>query len=176
MKEIAVGNRYALAIYEIAKELNRVEDMYKELKIVMETYELNIDFKNFINHPLVKKDDKKEFISKVFSKEVSGETMNLLHYLIDKTRLAQIKAIVTEYLKLYYERNQIVEAEATFAVEPTKEQVEKLVSKLQAKIKKEVRISTKIDKAILGGVVIRIGDQIIDASIKKEIEAFRNNY
>ena len=46
MKEIAVGNRYALAIYEIAKELNRVEDMYKELKIVMETYELNIDFKN----------------------------------------------------------------------------------------------------------------------------------
>ena len=102
--------------------------------------------------------------------------MNLLHYLIDKTRLAQIKAIVTEYLKLYYVRNQIVEAEATFAVEPTKEQVEKLVSKLQAKIKKEVRISTKIDKAILGGVVIRIGDQIIDASIKKEIEAFRNNY
>jgi F-type H+-transporting ATPase subunit delta len=54
--------------------------------------------------------------------------------------------------------------------------VEKLVVKLQAKIKKEVRISTKIDKAILGGVVIRIGDQIIDASIKKEIEAFRNNY
>ena len=46
-KEIAVGNRYALAIYEIAKELNRVEDMYKELKIVMETYELNIDFKKY---------------------------------------------------------------------------------------------------------------------------------
>lgn len=176
MKEISVGNRYALAIYEIAKELNRVEDIYKELKVVMETYELDIDFKNFINHPLVKKDDKKEFISKLFSKEFSQETMNLLHYLIDKTRLAQIKAIVTEYLKLYYERNQIVEAEATFAVEPTKEQVEKLVVKLQAKMKKEVRISTKIDKAILGGVVIRIGDQIIDASIKKEIEAFRNNY
>lgn len=176
MKEIAVGSRYALAIYEIAKDLNKIEDIYKELKVVMETYELNLDFKNFINHPLVKKEDKKEFVSKLFSKEFSGETINLLHYLIDKTRLAQIKVIVTEYLKLYYEKNQIIEAEATFAVEPTNEQVQKLVSKLQTKMKKEVRISTKVDKAILGGVVIRIGDQIIDASIKKEIEAFRNNY
>lgn len=104
------------------------------------------------------------------------ETINLLHYLIDKSRLSQIKAIVTEYLKLYYEKNQIVEAEATFAVEPTKDQVAKLVEKLQAKLKKEIRISTKIDKKILGGVVVRMGDQIIDASIKKEIEAFRNNY
>lgn len=176
MKEIAVGNRYALAIYDIAKELNRLEEMYNELKVVMETYELNLDFKNFINHPLVKKEDKKEVITKLFSKEFSEETINLLHYLVDKTRLSQIKVIVTEYLKLYYERNQIVEAEATFAVEPSKEQVAKLVAKLQTKLNKEVRISTKIDKKILGGVVIRMGDQIIDASIKKEIEAFRNNY
>ncbi len=176
MKEIAVGNRYALAIYDIAKDLNKLEEMYKELKVVMETYELNNDFKNFINHPLVKKEDKKEFVSKLFSKEFSEETINLLHYLIDKTRLSQIKSIVTEYLKIYYEKNQIVEAEATFAIEPTKDQVAKLVEKLQAKLKKEVRISTKIDKKILGGVVVRMGDQIIDASIKKEIEAFRNNY
>jgi F-type H+-transporting ATPase subunit delta len=103
MKEIAVGNRYALAIYDIAKDLNRLEEMYKELKVVMETYELNNDFKNFINHPLVKKEDKKEFVSKLFSKEFSEETINLLHYLIDKTRLSQIKSIVTEYLKIYYE-------------------------------------------------------------------------
>lgn len=102
MKEIAVGNRYALAIYDIAKDLNRLEEMYKELKVVMETYELNNDFKNFINHPLVKKEDKKEVLSKLFSKEFSEETINLLHYLIDKSRLSQIKAIVTEYLKFYY--------------------------------------------------------------------------
>ena len=119
--------------------MNRLEEMYKELKVVMETYELNNDFKNFINHPLVKKEDKKEFVSKLFSKEFSKETINLLHYLIDKTRLSQIKSIVTEYLKIYYEKNQIVEAEATFAIEPTKDQVAKLVEKLQAKLKKEIQ-------------------------------------
>lgn len=176
MKEAVIGSRYASAIYELANEINKVEETYKELKIVMEIYETNVDFKVFINHPLVQKEDKKEFISKLFLKEFSSETINILHYLVDKTRLAQIKSIVTEYLKLYYLKNQIVEAEAVFAIVPSKEQIQNLVSSLQNKVKKEVRLSTKVDESILGGVIIKIGDQIIDASIKKEIDTFRNNY
>jgi len=142
----------------------------------METYETNIDFKNFINHPLVSKEDKKEFLSKLFAKEFSTVSIDFLHYLVDKTRLSQIKTIVTEFLKIYYAKNQIVEALATFAVEPSEEQVQNLIARLKTRVNKEVKLSTEVDKSILGGVIIRIGDQIIDASIKREIESFRNNY
>lgn len=176
MKDAAIGSRYALAIYEIAKDNGKVEKIYDELKVIMETYETNIDFKNFVNHPLVAKDDKKEFVSKIFASEFSDVTIDFLHYLIDKTRLSQIKSIVTEYLKIYYTKNQIVEALATFAIEPSKEQIQNLIIKLKAKVNKEVKLSTKVDETILGGVIIKIGDQIIDASIKREIESFRNNY
>ena len=176
MKETTVGSRYALAIYEIASDLKKVEETYKELKVVMEVYEQNLDFKNFVEHPLVNKKDKKDFVGKIFDGEFSEETTNILNYLIDKNRLSQIKSIVTEYLKLYYSRNQIVEAEVTFAVTPTTEQIDSLSVKLKAKVNKEVRLTTKVDKSILGGLIVRIGDQIIDASIKREIESFRKNY
>ena len=58
----------------------------------------------------------------------------------------------------------------------TKEQIDSLSVKLKAKVNKEVRLTTKVDKSILGGLIVRIGDQIIDASIKREIESFRKNY
>lgn len=171
-----IGSRYAEAIYEIADEKNKVDSLYKELNLVMEVYEKDEDFKLYIDHPLVKKAEKKKFISTLFADKFEENTLELLEYLIDKNRLSFIKSIVIEYLKIFYAKNSIVEAEATFASEPGEKQVAKLVEKLEKRTSKNVKLSTKVDKSILGGVVIRIEDEIIDASVKRELEAFRNNY
>lgn len=175
MREIIIGNRYALAIYEIAETANKVDEIYRELKIIMETYETNVEFKSFMNHPLIKAETKKSFIDKLFSSNFQEETINFIQYLIDKKRIDQIKAIVVEYMKDYYDKNHILVAEAIFAVAPTEEQLKNLAAKLNAKENKEIRLKTRIDKSILGGVIVKFGDKIIDASIKREIEAFRNN-
>lgn len=176
MRETVVGNRYALAIYEIAVQNNQPEEVYRELKIVMEIFESDKDFKNFIDNPLIKNDDKKKFVQNIFSKMLSEETISLLQYLIDKSRLVNIKEIVTEYLKLYYEKNQIIEAEAIFASKPSDVQLQNLIEKLKLKENKEIKLKTKLDKAIIGGVIVKIGDRIIDASIKREIDSFRKNF
>lgn len=176
MKEAAIGSRYALAFYEITNKNNTVEEVYNELSTLMEAYETNIDFKNFLNHPLIDINDKKSFLNKLFADKFKEDSLNIVNYLLDKKRLNLLKAIVTEFLKIYYEKHRIVEAEATFAVTPSNEQLQKLLDKLKAKENKEVRLRTKIDKGILGGVIIKIEDRIIDASIKREIEVFRNNF
>lgn len=176
MIDAVVGARYAKAIYAIAEEEKNIDKIYEELNSVMEIYEFDKEFKNFVDHPLVKRSEKKEFIVKVFSEKFEGETLNILEYLVEKNRLSYIRSIVSEYLKIYYTKNSIVEAEATFAIEPNKEQVDKLLAKLEKRTNKKVKLKTRVDKTILGGIVIRIEDEIIDASVKRELEAFRNNY
>ncbi|MBZ4683417.1 MAG: F-type H+-transporting ATPase subunit delta [Fusobacteriaceae bacterium] len=173
MVDAVVGRRYATAIYELADENKRVEDTHKELSLVMELFEEDTEFKTFITHPLVNRDDKKSFISKVF-KDFNEDTLTILYYLVDKDRISDIRAIVSEYLKIYYEKNAILEAEAIFAVKPLEKQLEELRKKLEAKTNKTVRLTSKVDPSILGGMIVKLGDDIIDASIKSQLEAFRN--
>lgn len=101
----------------------------------------------------------------------SGETIeNIIFYILDKKRMENIRNITAEYLKIYYEKNQILDVEATFAVEPTEAQKAKLIANLEKKTGKKVKLAIKVDKSILGGGIIRIGDTVIDGSIRKELE------
>lgn len=87
--------------------------------------------------------------------------------------MENIRNIVAEYLKIYYEKNQILDVEATFAVEPSELQKQKLIEKLMKKTGKKINLEVKIDKAIIGGGIIKIGDQVTDGSIRKELNSLR---
>ncbi len=169
MIEALIGKRYSKAIYELAEENKNVKELYDSLSLVMESYIKDKEFKNFVDHPLVKKEEKKVLVCKVF-KDFDEFTLNILRYLVDKGRLSNIRGIVTEYLKIYYEKNQIVDVEAIFAVEPSKAQVEKLTKTLEAKTKKKVNLTIKVDKEIIAGGIIKIGDEIIDGSLKTQLD------
>ena len=71
------------------------------------------------------------------------------------------------------EKNQILDVEATFAVEPSELQKQKLIEKLMKKTGKKINLEVKIDKAIIGGGIIKIGDQVTDGSIRKELNSLR---
>ena len=92
---------------------------------------------------------------------------------MDKNRINFIRSIVAEYLKIYYLRNSILDVEATFASEPSDAQQNKLIEKLEKKTGKKVKLAIKIDKSIIGGGIIKIGDTVMDGSIRKELEALR---
>lgn len=176
MNDSVVGARYSGALYEIAEKKGLVIETYDELNMVMESYEKNKEFKEFIDHPLVEDQAKKDFINKIFGKEFNKQTIDILEYLIDKSRLSSIRSIVTEYLKIYYKKSAVIEAVATFAVAPTKEQEKTLVERLNKKTGKEIKLSVKVDPSILGGIIVKLDDEIIDGSIKTELEKFKNNY
>lgn len=169
MIEATIGKRYSQAVYELAEENKKVKELYDNLNMVMETYVKDAEFKNFVDHPLVKKADKKALVCKVFGK-FDEFTLNILRYLVDKGRLSNIRGIVAEYLKIYYEKNQMVDVEALFAVEPSKAQREKLIKTLEKKTNKKVNLTIKIDKSIIAGGIIKIGDEIIDGSLKRQLE------
>lgn len=167
-----VGRRYAEAIYEIAESTDKIKPIYENLNTLMELYKNDSEFKTFITHPLIENDEKKKVVGNIF-KEADEETLNTMFYILDKNRIKNIRNIVAEYLKIYYEKNQILSVEATFAVEPSEIQKNKLIEKLMKKTGKKIDLTIKVDKSILGGGIIKIGDQITDGSIRKELNALR---
>ena len=161
-----VGRRYSKAIFEIAEEKNQVKEIYEMLNSAMVLYRTDKEFKNFILNPLIDNEQKKSVLNEIFGKD-NSENLNILLYILDKGRMNCIKYIVAEYLKIYYRKNRILDVKATFTKELTDEQKKKLIDKLSQKTGKEINLEIKIDKNILGGGIIKIGDKIIDGSIRR---------
>ena len=169
-----VGRRYSKAIFEIAEEKNQVKEIYEMLNSAMVLYRTDKEFKHFILNPLIYNEQKKSVLNKIFGKD-NSENLNILLYILDKGRMNCIKYIVAEYLKIYYKKNRILDVRATFTKELTDEQKKKLINKLSQKTGKEINLEIKIDKNILGGGIIRIGDKIIDGSIRRELDNWKRN-
>ena len=169
-----VGRRYSKAIFEIAEEKNQVKEIYEMLNSAMVLYRTDKEFKNFILNPLIDSEQKKSVLNKIFGKD-NSENLNILLYILDKGRINCIKYIVAEYLKIYYRKNRILDVKATFTKELTDEQKKKLIDKLSQKTGKEINLEIKIDKDILGGGIIKIGDKIIDGSIRRELDNWRKS-
>ena len=169
-----VGRRYSKAIFEIAEEKNQVKEIYEMLNSAMVLYRTDKEFKNFILNPLIDSEQKKSVLNKIFGKD-NSDNLNILLYILDKGRMNCIKYIVAEYLKIYYRKNRILDLKATFTKELTDEQKKKLIDKLSQKTGKEINLEIKIDKDILGGGIIKIGDKIIDGSIRRELDNWRKS-
>ena len=169
-----VGRRYSKAIFDIAEEKNQVKEIYELLNSSMVLYRTDKEFKNFIRNPLISNEEKKLVLNEIFGKD-NRDNLNILLYILDKGRINCIKYIVAEYLKIYYRKNRILDVRATFTKELTDEQKKKLIDKLSQKTGKEINLEIKIDKNILGGGVIRIGDKIIDGSIRRELDNWKRN-
>ena len=169
-----VGIRYSKAIFDIAEEKNQVKEIYELLNSVMVLYRTDKEFKNFIRNPLISNEEKKLVLNEIFGKD-NRDNLNILLYILDKGRINCIKYIVAEYLKIYYRKNRILDVRATFTKELTEEQKKKLIDKLSQKTGKEINLEVKIDKNILGGGIIRIGDKIIDGSIRRELDNWKRN-
>ena len=169
-----VGRRYSKAIFEIAEEKNQVKEIYEMLNSAMVLYRTDKEFKNFILNPLIDNEQKKSVLNEIFGKD-NSENLNILLYILDKGRMNCIKYIVAEYLKIYYRKNRILDVKATFTKELTDEQKKKLIDKLSQKTGKEINLVIKVDKDILGGGIIKIGDKIIDGSIRRELDNWRKS-
>lgn len=162
-----IGKRYAEAIYEVAEANNKIKETYEVLNSVMELYKTDVDFRNFITHPLIKEDEKKEILKKIFS---DSSEIEILFYILEKGRIAQIREIVAEFVKIDYAKNQILDVEATFATMISDEQKERLMKNLEQKTGKKIKLVVNIDESLIGGGIIKIGDEVIDGSIRRQLE------
>lgn len=168
-----LAQKYARAIYEVALEEKQLTQFGEQLVEVTDTVYSQADLTDFINHPRIKPEAKKEVIAKLFEGRLTKIVYNFLLLLVDKRRESLLKEILNEYTALANAAQDIVEAEVTVACALSAEQEAQLVKKLSVTTGKTVVIKTKIDKSILGGVVVKIGDKLIDGSVTRRMQVLK---
>lgn len=170
----SVARRYAEAFFSIAQDHSKIDEYQQELELIVETIKGSDDLKQYLDHLLIPAKDKKENITKIFGNHVSQITLNFLLMIIDKRREAYIESIVEEYKELADISRNIAKADLITAQEVSEEEVNTLAQKLSASTGKTVHLKQTVDPSLIGGVKIRIGDQIIDGTVAKKLEMLKS--
>ncbi len=173
MLENAIGRRYASAFFAIAREQGKLDEFESELEKVINTVETNDDLRKALANQLLETSVKKDIVDKVFTGEVSNTTVDFLKVILDKRREAFLKDIYNEFVVYANEARNIRDAEVTSAQELTEADLEAIKAKLAAMTGKNIRLTAKVDAGLLGGLVVRLGDKVIDGSVTKRLELLK---
>ena len=169
MDKEAIAKRYASAIYDIAESSDKIGEIREALNILAENYNEDEEFKVFLLDPSIKYDEKVKYLHKSFD-FISEDAFKIINYLVKKGRGSLAEKIRDSYLKIYYEKNNKILVNATFTKELSDNQRKALMKKLEEKYKKKIVLNLSVDEELIGGGIIKIGNKVIDGSIKSQIE------
>lgn len=172
-KQLKIANNYANALFRIGKEQNSIDKLYKQLKEIVNVIENSDDLKQFFKNPLISANDKKEIIYKVFGKKFDLQIINLLNILSDNKKLNLIETIDYCFEKLYEKSNEILKVNVISAVEMNTESKNRLTKILEKKSKCKIFPEYEIKNDILGGLIIKFNDKVIDLSLSSKIRGMK---
>lgn len=175
MVELVVAQRYGTALFQLALEENQIDKMEKDIILLKDTFANEKDLMGLISNPQIPISERKKIIEEVFSGNVSKDLLGLIDLTIQKKREDILPQIFEDFLSRVYEYKGILIVSVTVFNPLTKEQEKALINKLEKATKKTIQLEQKIDKSLIGGMVIRIGDRILNNSIKGMIENMSKN-
>ncbi|MBO2521886.1 MAG: ATP synthase F1 subunit delta [Clostridia bacterium] len=170
MKRRRLARRYGEALGELAREHNLLDQIEEELALVRETLTSEPRLLRVLEDQNVTAEAKDQLIQSLFGKRLSRYALNFLRLVVKKQREAYLLDMIDAYVAYANEKRGIVEVEITAAAPLTDEQAKLLTEKLSRVTGQKVRLMTQIDEAILGGVIARIGDLVMDGSVRTRLE------
>lgn len=168
-----LDRRYALAFYELVEEKGKVEICLKELAEVVDIIDNNKELLEILKHPDLSTSKKKQLFESIFKDNVENSVLSFLLVIIEKNRILELNGILEEINKLHLERKHTVEAFIETVVPLTDEERSVLKAKLEKKYNKSIILKETINEAILGGVLVRVENEIIDGTIKSKLEKMK---
>jgi len=166
-----VSGVYGNAFMEVATEKNKVDEFYEEICVIKDIFSENKNLIKLLNHPQIDKEDKKEIIKNIFEGRISDEITGLFLTVTEKERQECIPEILDYIIDAVKEYKSIGVVYVTSAVELTENQKKNLEEKLKETAGyNSYEINYQVDKDILGGMIIRINDRVVDSSIKTKLD------
>ncbi len=170
-----VSTTYSAALFDVCVEQNKIDEFMNQMGFINEVLKTNEEFFEILTTPRINVDEKKKIIDEVFGSKLNKEIVNFVKILIDKRRIAYIIDIADEFERMACEYKGIVKAKAYSSICLDSEQIKKLEKKLSEQSGKTVEIENIVDKSLLGGVMIRFNDVVIDGTLKGKLEDLENN-
>ena len=164
--KVAYGN----ALFEVAMENNSLDATLEEVAFVKQSFLENEDLMKLLLHPNIEKDSKISVVESIYKGKISDELTGLLTMLINKGHQKDIVSVLDYVISAIKEEKGIGIAHISSAVELSKEQKDKIEQKLLETTEyKEIEGNYDVDKSLIGGLVIRISDTVVDSSLKTQI-------
>ena len=166
------GQRYAQAIFDLALENNEVEQWGQDLEVVSEAFQ-DSDFAALMKHADMSAADKRAATGSVLA-GVRTMVRNLVDLLVSKGSVDSIADVYTSYTELLDQHLGRQRVEVTTAIALDEAEANRITSFVSELVRREVVLTTKVDESILGGLVIQIGDRLLDGSTKARLDGLKN--
>jgi F-type H+-transporting ATPase subunit delta len=172
-KDLRASRRYATALFSSAQKQKKIDAIEAYFTRVVELMDGSPAFRQLWESPLMPAGKKRELISKVLEGAVDPLTLAFLRLLVDKRREVILEAVRFELRQLSDTSRKLVRAEAIFATPPTPAEQSALIKGLEQRTGSSVDLTVSVDSAILGGIIIRMQDTILDGSVRGTLERMR---
>lgn len=173
---LRIARRYAKALMSIGREDGQAEKYKEELGAVVKLLEEHKELEQAISNPLYDAEGRKKVLQAVVGRLSLSKVMSSFLFLcFDKGRIQYMKDIYTFYEKLTDELANIVRADFVSAEELPKESIEKIQAALSKRTGKKVRMEVSVDPALIGGAVTKIGDLVLDGSVRTQLMSLKES-
>jgi F-type H+-transporting ATPase subunit delta len=167
-----IARVYARALFEVASEQDSLDEIREQLGAFADAIHENRDLAVFFFSPYFSVVEKKEGLERAV-RDANPAFANFVQALIERHRMPAIFRIRTQFNSLWDEERKLLPVQVTSAIELDAKTVESLGERIGKQIDRKVEVTSSVDPDILGGVVLRVGNVILDASIRNRLEQLR---
>lgn len=169
-----IAGRYASALFELATEAKQVDAVSEALDLFAALLDGSEDLDRLVRNPVFTADEQVAAIGAVLKKAgIGGLAANFLQLVAAKRRLFAVRGMIAGYRALVADAKGIVAAEVTVAAPMSEKNRQAVVEALEARAGKTIALTEKVDPSIIGGLVVKMGSKMIDASLKTKLNAMK---
>jgi F-type H+-transporting ATPase subunit delta len=175
MSESIVARRYARAVLELGIEQNNLDKLVEEVAGVAEAFSSSPELRNAVENPLVAHEAKKAVMGEILTRAGAGQvTRNLVQLLVDRGRARTLPHLARALRESADAQKGLLRAEVTTAAPLPDDYYGRLQAQLEKLTGKRVVVERRTDPQLIGGVVTRIGDRVIDGSLRTRLQSLRD--
>jgi len=171
-----INIRYAKSLFLLAEEKKITDEIKKDMELISQWFDEYEDIKVLLEHPVLKGTKKYQILSDLLKDKVSTYTLSLLKLIIKNKREMHLKNICINFIDIYKKQKGIKTAVLTTAFELTRTHKASIKKSIENAFKAEVELETKVQKDLIGGMLIQVDDKQLDLSVAGQIHQLRNQF
>ncbi len=176
MLESKVAKRYAKSLLDLSRETGVLDAVGNDMKLLIAVCEQNREFTMLLDNPIINSDKKLSILKKVFEGKMNKLSLSFFNLLTTKRREPNIEAIAKEFITQYKEEKGIQTAVITSAIGLDDRLRKEVYDVIKKSANSEIELIEKVDKDLIGGFVLRMGDKRYDASISSELRRLAKEF
>ncbi len=165
---------YAEALFQVARAEETQDRVEEELTRLNKSLDSNAELREFLSDPKISADGKKSALFEIFGGKISPITLHWINMIVDQGRQRRLPTIIEAFFTLAQEAREKVTAEVITSLPLSEDQADRLARELSKITRKRVFLKPTVDESILGGVIVKIENKVIDGSVKHRLEEIKN--